>query len=272
MKKFAAVFVALSFAVGLMTGCGDTYEAVESTVFIQKDGTILSTDIESFDPGTYDESGLKSFVEEAISDYNADHGVESVKLNDLSFEDGKAKLSIEYASTIDYTKFNDIELFNGSIAEALAAGYNFDGEFAEFKDGKKTLCDASAFLNGDGYKVVIIKANTNVHVNGKVKYASVKNVSMIDSSTVAISNEAVQEEVVEDEPEETETVEPVVDEITEDPSAADEGSIDDDELLLDEEEEEEVVFVFDETERPQVERPASINSNYTNVYTYIIYK
>lgn len=272
MKRHSAFLAVLALAVGLLSGCGDSYEAVDSTVFIQKDGTIVSTDIESFDTANYDESGLRSFVEEAISEYTAEHGSDSVELSDLVIEDGQAKLTIKYASVTDYSKFNEIELFSGSIAEALAAGYNFDGEFAEYKDGKKTLCDASAFLNGDGYKVVIIKANTNVHVNGKVKYASVSNVALVDSSTVAISNSyTAEDEMLADDTEETETQEDIIDVMTSDPSSADEGSIEDDDLLLDEGETE-VIFEFEERERPQTNRPSSENSSYTNVYTYIIYK
>ena len=134
------------------------------------------------------------------------------------------------------------------------------------------LCDASSFLNGDGYKVVIIKSNTNVRVNGKVKYASASNVSLIDNSTVAISSEYIDPDTtIVEETEETESLEDIIDTMTSDPSSADEGSIDDDDLLLDEEEAQ-VVFEFEEQERPHVNRPSSENSSYTNVYTYIIYK
>lgn len=272
MKRFTTVLVVLAFAVGLLSGCGDKYEAVDSTVFIEKDGTVLSTDIESFDPATYDESGLKSFVEETIDGYTAEHGKNSVSLQDLTFEEGQAKLSIRYASVSDYTAFNEIELFSGSLAEALAAGYTFDGEFAEISDGERKICDASAFLNGDGYKVVIIKANTNVHVNGKVRYVSAQNVAMLDNSTVSISNEnTMDDSVVADDTEVEDTQTEVVDAMTENPSDADEGSVGEDDLLLDEEDTE-VVFVFDEDEQQEDDSASSVNSSYSNKYTYIIYK
>lgn len=272
MKRLITVITVLAFAAGLLTGCGDKYEAVDSTVFIEKDGSVLSTDIESFDPATYDESGLRSFVEETIDAYTAEHGNASVSLKDLTFEDGQAKLTIRYASVADYTAFNEIELFSGSIAEALAAGYTFDGDFAEISDGVESLCDASAFLDGDGYKVVIIKANTNVHVNGKVQYVSAQNVAMLDTSTVSISNENGAEDVIAAEDTETpDTQTEAVDAMTEDAGSADEGSVGEDDLLLDEEDTE-VVFVFDEDEQERKASTASVNSSYTNRYTYIIYK
>jgi hypothetical protein len=275
MKKCTAIIAVLALSIGLLTGCGDTYEATESTVFVQKNGTILSTDIESFDPGYYDESGLRSYVEEAISDYTEEYGSGTVKLKDLSFANGVATLSIEYASVSDYSEFNGIEMFTGSIAEALAAGYSFDGEYYDFSDGNQSLCDASAFLDTDGYKVVIIKANTDVHVNGKVKYTSVQNVSLVDNSTVAISNaNNSADDVLAEDTEgtgETETEE-AVDAMTTETVSTDEGSIGDDEFVLEEETETQVVFEFEEQERPQTDDSVSSNSSYTNVYTYIIYK
>jgi hypothetical protein len=275
MKKCTAIIAVLALSIGLLTGCGDTYEATESTVFVQKNGTILSTDIESFDPGYYDESGLRSYVEEAISDYTEEYGSGTVKLKDLSFANGVATLSIEYASVSDYSEFNGIEMFTGSIAEALAAGYSFDGEYYDFSDGNQSLCDASAFLDTDGYKVVIIKANTDVHVNGKVKYTSVQNVSLVDNSTVAISNaNNSADDVLAEDTEgtgETETEE-TVDAMTTETVSTDEGSIGDDEFVLEEETETQVVFEFEEQERPQTDDSVSSNSSYTNVYTYIIYK
>jgi hypothetical protein len=278
MKKCTAILAALALSVGLLSGCGDTYEATESTVFVEKDGTILSTDIEAFDPSSYDESGLQTYVEETIREYTEEHGKDSVKLKDLSFADGKATLSIEYASVKDYSEFNEIEMFTGSVAEALAAGYTFDGEYYEFQNGNQSLCDASAFLNTDGYKVVIIKANTDVHVSGKIKYASVTNVALLDNSTVAISaeNNSTLDAIADgtEESGDTESTETTEEDATEamasDAVSSDEGGIEDDEFVL-EDEDTEVVFTFEEQERPKDENSV-FSGSYTSVYTYIIYK
>jgi hypothetical protein len=274
MKKCAAILAAGALSLGLLTGCGDSYEATESTVFVEKDGAVLSTDIEPFDSASYDENGLQSYVEDAISEYTGEHGADSVRLKELFFADGMATLTIEYATVKDYTDFNGIELFSGSIAEALAAGYSFDGEYYEFQDGKQSLCDASAFLDEDGYKVVVIKANTNVHVNGTVKYTSTTNVALLDSSTVAISGEAVStDDVIAEDTEAAGTeTEDTVEAMSTETESADEGGIEDDEFVLDDEEETEVVFVFDEQEHTKNPDTASAGSSYTSVYTYIIYK
>ncbi len=46
MKKFAAIAMMLIMCVGLLAGCGSSYAADESTVFVLKNGQIVSTDVE----------------------------------------------------------------------------------------------------------------------------------------------------------------------------------------------------------------------------------
>jgi hypothetical protein len=176
-------------------------------------------------------------------------------------------LILAYANTEDYTRFNGIELFTGSIAEALAAGYNFDVDFADVTGDTPTECSASDFTGQDGYKVVVIKTNTNVNVSGNICYVSQKNVSLVDKKTISIAEgnrlfddgAAVTEETEEVE----ETTEGTPEEVV------DEGSVSEDEILTGEDEDTEIVFDFGEEEEPYV---SSESSSYSSVYTYIIYK
>lgn len=59
-----------------------------------------------------------------------------MKLKSLDVEDGKAHLTVSYGSSKEYSAFNGTDMFCGTIAEALAAGYDFDAEFASIEDGK----------------------------------------------------------------------------------------------------------------------------------------
>lgn len=79
-----------------------------------------------------------------------------------------------------------MELYTGSVAEALAAGYSFDGSFASVKNGKIKACESSAFLDDSSYKVVVIRGNTNVKVKGTICYVSTTNTSYVDAQTIAI--------------------------------------------------------------------------------------
>ncbi len=269
MKKYSALILVLVMCLGMLSGCGKSYSTEESTVFVLKKGKIISTDVERFDTSEYSENDLKEYVEEAVAEYTAEHGKDSVVLKSLTCVDGVATLILEYASAEDYAGFNGIDMYTGSVAEALAAGYKFDTDFAEIGNDSITECMTSAFINGETYKVAIIKANTNLNVPGNICFASSENVSLVDKKTVAIKSGynllgTIAEEV-ETETSQTETEEPVTE--TEVETS---GSVSEDELVLEEETETEIVFEFPEEE----EEPAAEDdtTQYSNVYTYIIYK
>ena len=66
MKKFMVWALVAVMCLGMFAGCGASYAADESTVFVLKDGSIVSTDVEDFDEGTYDADGLKDYVDQTI--------------------------------------------------------------------------------------------------------------------------------------------------------------------------------------------------------------
>lgn len=271
MKRFAGIALVMLFCIGIMTGCGQSYEADVSTVFVEKDGKVVSTDVEAFDENTYDKEGLEAYVQEALDTYNSDNGEDAVVMKELKVEEGNAVLILEYASASDYAKFNGIELYTGSVADALSAGYSFDVEFASVADGDTKVCNVNDFLGNGDYKAVIIRGNTDVHVNGKVAYVSTANTTYVDERTVRIQEgtSLLGQSVMDAEGTEaaTETVLGTEEETQAQP-AEDDGSVSEDDLLFDEEEPEKVEFEFDEEDSGKDEEP----SEFSQVYTYIIYR
>lgn len=274
MKKFAQIALAMLLSVGLLSGCGQSYEAETSTVFVLKDGKVVSTDVEAFDENTYDKEGLESYVQDALDSYNSANGEDAVTMKSLTVEEGSAVLILEYASAVDYARFNELEFYAGSVAEALSAGYPFDVEFCSITDGNASPCNVNDFLGSSDYKVVIVRGNTDVHVDGKVAYVSEANTTYVDASTIRIQEgtsllgKAVADiEGTEAEPtgtEEESTQGQDQDSIQEDGSVSD-----DDLLLLDTEEETAEVFFPLEGEDQQMPDEEESQSQ---VYTYIIYK
>ena len=263
MKKYSAICLVIALCVTMLAGCGTSYSAEESTVFVQKHGKIVSTDVEDFDENTYDKDGLEKYVNETIDKYTSENGKNTVKLKELSVKDNSAVLTLEYKDAKAYSGFNGEELFTGTIAEALAAGYRFDTEFASGKAGEAV--DSSEFLDDD-LKVVIVKANLDVNVKGKICYLSTQNTSLKDKSTVSIregQNLLSKAEESEAGTQETEAAEAVT-EVTE---TEESGSVDDDEMLTGTEEETSVTFDF-----PEEEENEDTSDEFSNVYTYIIYK
>lgn len=266
MKKYSAICLVLAFCMMLLAGCGTSYSADESTVFVQKHGKIVSTDVEDFDENTYDKDGLEKYVNETIDKYTSENGKNTVKLKDLSIKDNSAVLTLEYKDAKAYSAFNGEELFTGTIAEALAAGYRFDAEFASVKDGKAVEAVDSSEFQDEDLKVVIIKANLDVNVKGKICYLSTQNTSLKDKNTVSIregQNLLSKEADSTSETQDSEAEENVTEVIETEES----GSVDDDEMLTGTEEESSVTFDF-----PDEEEQEDVSDEFSSVYTYIIYK
>lgn len=269
MKKITALMLTFILCISVFAGCGKNYATEASTVFVLKNGKIVSTDVEEFEE-TYDKSELETYISNIIKEYSDEHGKDSVKLNKLIVEEGKATLIMEYASAEDYMNFNGVEIFEGTVVDALAAGYAFDVDFASISDLKATACSKDEIIENSDLKVVIYKGTGNVNVNGTIVYASVVDTQMVDNGTIAIANgnnllgqaaEAVTSEASEtSETNETEAVE----ETTE--FEDDMGSVSEDDLLAESAEEESVQFDFGD------EEVTDNSQSYSNAYTYIIYK
>lgn len=187
MKRFVCMALGLSMCAGMLTGCGTTVEGDTSVVYVGKNGAVISLDVEHFDKDYYDAEELESFVDEEVAAYTQENGRGSVKVEELTVDAGTARLQMKYKTTGDYSAFNGIELYQGKVIDALAAGYVFDGDFARVLDGEV----AGAASKQDIYqeqdlKVAIIRANTDVQVEGEICYVSCENVELTGTDSISI--------------------------------------------------------------------------------------
>ena len=187
MKKFGCMVLGLCLCMGLLAGCGTTVEGESSVVYVEKNGTVISLDVEELAQDYYDAEELESFVNDAVSEYTEEHGRSSVKVQELTVEEGTARLQMQYKTADDYSAFNGIELYQGKVIDSLAAGYVFDGEFARVEDGKVIgAATKHEIYAEDDLKVVIIRANTDVQVDGEICFVSCENVELTGNSSVSI--------------------------------------------------------------------------------------
>lgn len=237
-------------AVFVFGSCGNKYESNTNTVYLMEDGKVVANSVEAFDENVYSKDDLKGYIKEVVNTYNADHQ-DAIKQKSLKVKDGKATLVMEYASVNDFEKFEGTDIFVGSLAEAIAEGYTFEGDFANVADGKVKFATSDEFLSGD-YKVVIIKANVNVSLEeAQICYVSSENTESVKDGIVTIKNGAsILADVDLADTEGTEAATEV------------EGAITEDELLLGTDEG--VVFDFGDEEED--------TNQFSSVYTYIIYK
>jgi len=189
MKRIGCAILAVFMAGSLLAGCG-SLETENSIVYVQKKGKVQTLDVEAFDKSYYSEADFKAFAQEAIDAYNMSHETDAVTLTEFTLEEDVARLEIEYKSVADYSAFNEITLYQGTIAEAVGDGYLFDVDFSKVEKGEVTgSATRSDILAEDGLSVVIIKANTNVKVGGNICYVSSENVTVTDKDTVSIYDE-----------------------------------------------------------------------------------
>lgn len=270
MKKNLCLALCVILCLGLLTGCGKKYDAEESTIYVEKKGVVVATDVQEFDESVYSLDDLKDYIKETIDAYNDENGSKSVTLKKVTVKDNVCSMTIKYASYEDYAKFNGCEIFVGSVAEALAAGYSFDDiEFASVDGESATVCEASEFLDSsENYKVAILKDDAyRIHTYGKVNYVSTSNTSIVDQKTISFALGNLLEGVSTPSTEEgTETcATEVYGEDTQE--SASDGSVSDEELAEEgEEDTEEVVFDFSDADNSSETVTESLG------YVYIIFK
>lgn len=187
MKRFVCMALGLGMCAGVLTGCGTTVEGDTSVVYVGKNGAIISLDVEQFDEDYYSTEELQSFVDEEVAAYTQENGRSSVKVEELTVDTGTARLQMKYKTADDYSAFNGIELYQGKVIDALAAGYVFDGDFAKVLNGEVvgTASKQDIYQEQD-LKVAIIRANTDVQVEGEICYVSCENVELTGTDSVSI--------------------------------------------------------------------------------------
>lgn len=193
MKKIICVGFTMILCMGLLSGCSKKTDVDTSTVFIEKKGKITSVDVEALDKDYYDEAELESYITDHVNDYTSENG-NTVEMASFTVTDQVAKLQMQYDSCEDYTAFNGIELYDGTVVEAEAAGYDFDTDFISASDEDTKKVSKDDVLADDNNKVVIIKANVDVKVDGTILYVSKENTKVTEKNKVSITGEGSAEE------------------------------------------------------------------------------
>lgn len=181
-KGKIALFI-LAVSCGLI-GCGQDSGPDISSVSIGKDGTIAHQIVGGFEQNYYEMDGLESLAADRVAEYCAENGQDSVTLGSIEEEDDKILIHINYATDRDYSRFNNRELFVGTMTEANAMGYVL--EAVPFVSTSGVATEIGFMENYDKQQIVIIgtKPSEELVVNtyGKVLYI---NRSMIDGMDVS---------------------------------------------------------------------------------------
>lgn len=177
----------MSFLLLLLVGCGKTPE--ETTVSISKKGVITQTIVEEWDQANYDEAEFEADIEAQIEEY----GTELVSLKSCEVKKNVITVVMEYATAADYAAFNGVQCFDGTIAEADAAGLIMNGTYYD-TEGKET--SQHKVLEDSTERVLILNEPVAVEVPGAIVYVK-DGVELLGKKKARITgqeNAASQEE------------------------------------------------------------------------------
>ena len=204
----------------IFTGCGGSFKADENAIKISKDGKVFAVSVEDLEKDYYDEAELEEYIDALVDEYNSSREG-AVKKKSFKVKEETANLSMEYESAKDYEDFNGTVLFSGTVAKAIAEGYEFDTSFVSIKNGESAdgigavpvaasdeseSADASGDASGDitftvtyegdtdgekirdmlDSKVVILSEDLLVTVPGEISYVSADGTMVIKKDTVKI--------------------------------------------------------------------------------------
>ena len=180
MKRLLIILTTLSLM--FFTGCGLKSETTnESTIFINRDGTIKSVVVESFPQNKYDEGELRQMIHDNISAYNSIHDSGDVKLISLVVDSDVAKVEMFYNSGNDYAEFNNKDFYFGTVSAAIDAGY---AKSATLKNAHGENTVSGSMINDLGtYHMIVSDEYVNLSAYASVLYYS-GNLEVIDDNTV----------------------------------------------------------------------------------------
>ena len=184
-KKWLVLATAvLSFCALLLTGCGEqevVYGPVtENTVEAVADGRVIGYIVEDFDKEYYDIKELGDMVRAEIEVYNeqnADLATQAGRapiIVDKVFmaEDGSAKavVALNFQNAAVYEDYMGTELFYGTVAEAVSAGYQLEGVLSGVKKGEPIT--AQQITKNGEKSILIVEDRLWIRTGENVQYLS----------------------------------------------------------------------------------------------------
>ncbi len=171
MQRGKAALLILAVFLGL-AGCGNGEARNVSSISIGKDGAIAHKIVGGFEQNYYEEGELTKLAEDRVTEYCADYGGDSVKLESVEEKNGSVTIKLQYATDRDYSGFNHRELYVGPLTEAGVQGYPLEGVAFVSADGEPM--EVGYMEEQDQKKIVVIATKPSeellVTTYGKVLY------------------------------------------------------------------------------------------------------
>lgn len=188
MKRFMRLVVSLCLTAVCLAGCGASgvpEEIGTSAIAVSGKGQITAYLVADFDKAYYDLAELNAMAAEEAAAFNAAQAgdgtpvtVEEAEL----LENGKVKLTYQFDGWESYSKFNETQLFYGTVEEAAGKGYTSGIALKSVKDG--SLLDEEELVKNGDKLLIITDAAADIYCPSKAAYVS-DGVSLNEDGSVA---------------------------------------------------------------------------------------
>ena len=164
----------LNRIIGLEEDDWKTWTPDNTAVQIAQDGQVTETIFETLDRSYYDVDELQDLIARSVREYREANGEESISVPVFEFAEGKIHLVLVYRSVDDFSAYNQLVLFNGSMLDAEMQGYLFSNTFSrvEGSEIREKELPASEVLSHKEYRAAISDGTHIVQVPGKIRYVS----------------------------------------------------------------------------------------------------
>lgn len=135
-----------------------------TTVCVEKGGKLKQILV---DPTpSYSVSDLQEYTEERITAYLEDNEEGEINLDSCTEEDGVVYMELSFGTSADYSAFNSMDCFCGTLEEAAAAGLT-PAESLCAPDGTE-MSFSSLLAEHPEYHMLILSENTLVETNSDI--------------------------------------------------------------------------------------------------------
>ncbi len=182
-KKTTGLFLLFLLSSLFVTGCAKepVYVPVTTnTIEVTEDGNVIGYMVESFDKEYYDIEELESMVRTELGEYNTaspelkeDAGRVPIEVDRVIMaEDGSKNVvvALNFQNTTVYADYMGKELFYGTVAEAIAAGYEVDKKLSKVKGGD--LLTGDLLQKNMEKKILILEDAVSVRLPQSVQFLS----------------------------------------------------------------------------------------------------
>lgn len=191
MKKIV-LYTILAFTFILMVGCKSkniklkTNDIGVNTVVIKKDGTVKAATVEDFNKDYYSLDELNNFITKEINKFKSSVGSEvAITIDSLEMNGEDAVLILTYQDLDTYAAFNKVEAVTMGVDALQGKNLELPDVYVK-EDGAYVNKDEA--LNNGKYKIVMIKDNVDLMVEGTIKYYA--NCILVNSHTIQTTPEA----------------------------------------------------------------------------------